>query len=85
MPPALTTARYTPQTVADGEPTHGSWGVAAYLRTQHQKASRALVLGQGDAAWAVCCVAIQHCSVARLGCDVGDAQARQACCRMWIL
>ncbi|KAJ2112401.1 hypothetical protein IW146_004639 [Coemansia sp. RSA 922] len=60
-------------------------GLASHLRGLHQKASRALILGQGDGAWSSCNEAIQHCSMERLVSEVGEQQARQLCCRMWIL
>ncbi|KAJ2419323.1 hypothetical protein GGF41_004677, partial [Coemansia sp. RSA 2531] len=41
-------------------------GLASHLRGLHQKASRALILGQGDGAWSSCNEAIQHCSMERL-------------------
>ncbi|KAJ2060962.1 hypothetical protein GGI17_003386 [Coemansia sp. S146] len=60
-------------------------GLASFLKGLHQKASRALILGQGDGAWSNCNEAIQHCSMERLASEVGEQQARQLCCRMWIL
>ncbi|KAJ2774229.1 hypothetical protein IWQ56_000664 [Coemansia nantahalensis] len=55
------------------------------LRALHQKASRALVLGQSEAAWQLSCEAVQHCNIERLTCEYGGQQARQLCCRLWIL
>ncbi|KAJ2885826.1 hypothetical protein H4R27_001117 [Coemansia aciculifera] len=60
-------------------------GLASHLKGLHQKASRALILGQGDGAWSNCNEAIQHCSMEHLASEVGEQQARQLCCRMWIL
>ncbi|KAJ2832068.1 hypothetical protein GGI24_001366 [Coemansia furcata] len=60
-------------------------GLASHLKGLHHKASRALILGQGDGAWSNCQEAIQHCSMERLTGEVGEQQARQLCCRMWIL
>ncbi|KAJ2368321.1 hypothetical protein IW150_005441 [Coemansia sp. RSA 2607] len=57
----------------------------AHLKLLHQKASRALILDQGATAWTHCRDAIQHCNVEKLTCEYGEQQARQLCCRLWIL
>ncbi|KAJ2815147.1 hypothetical protein IWW50_006909, partial [Coemansia erecta] len=59
--------------------------LAAQLKTLHQKASRALILGQGDVAWQHCRAAVEHCNIERLTSEYGSQQARQLCCRLWIL
>ncbi|KAJ2553370.1 hypothetical protein EV175_002969 [Coemansia sp. RSA 1933] len=63
----------------------GGRSLNAYLKALHQKASRSLILGQGSTAWAQCREAIQHCSIERLASEYGEQQARQLCCRLWIL
>ncbi|KAJ2415854.1 hypothetical protein GGI10_001414 [Coemansia sp. RSA 2530] len=60
-------------------------GLASHLKGLHQRASRALILGQGDSAWSNCNEAILHCNMERLVGELGEQQARQLCCRMWIL
>ncbi|KAJ2884132.1 hypothetical protein IWW38_005460, partial [Coemansia aciculifera] len=59
--------------------------LVSHLKGLHQRASRALILGQGSSAWSFCHEAIQHCSMERLASELGEQQARQLCCRMWIL
>ncbi|KAJ1864742.1 hypothetical protein LPJ78_003168 [Coemansia sp. RSA 989] len=59
--------------------------LAAQLKTLHQKASRALILGQSASAWKHCNEAIEHCNLEQLTCEYGEQQARQLCCRLWIL
>ncbi|KAJ1957627.1 hypothetical protein EC988_000734, partial [Linderina pennispora] len=77
-PPA--TALVAPsKAMVDGRP------LMAHLRTLHQKASRALILGQGAAAWNLCREAIQYCNIERLTEEYGEEQARQLSCRLWIL
>ncbi|KAJ2741164.1 hypothetical protein GGI20_005377 [Coemansia sp. BCRC 34301] len=56
-----------------------------HLKGLHQRASRALILGQGGSAWSHCREAIQYCSMERLSSELGEQQSRQLCCRMWIL
>ncbi|KAJ2782522.1 hypothetical protein H4R18_002215 [Coemansia javaensis] len=77
-PPAVAAApkeRLPPTTAA----------LVAHLKALHQKASRALILGQGAAAWQHSSEAVQHCNIERLTCEYGEQQARQLCCRLWIL
>ncbi|KAJ2323003.1 cysteine protease, partial [Coemansia sp. RSA 2702] len=59
--------------------------LATHLKAQHQKASRALILGQGGAAWQHCTTAVAYCNLERLTGEYGEQQARQLCCRLWIL
>ncbi|KAJ2442078.1 hypothetical protein GGF42_007081 [Coemansia sp. RSA 2424] len=59
--------------------------LASHLKGLHQRASRALILGQGSGAWSHCREAIELCSMERLASELGEQQARQLCCRMWIL
>ncbi|PIA18442.1 hypothetical protein COEREDRAFT_79902 [Coemansia reversa NRRL 1564] len=56
-----------------------------HLKMLHQKASRALILGQSSTAWEHSRVAVQHCNIEQLTCEYGEQQARQLCCRLWIL
>ncbi|KAJ2616107.1 hypothetical protein H4S08_000919 [Coemansia sp. RSA 1365] len=56
-----------------------------HLKMLHQKASRALILGQSSSAWEHSSTAVQHCNIEQLTCEYGEQQARQLCCRLWIL
>ncbi|KAJ1722854.1 hypothetical protein LPJ53_002773 [Coemansia erecta] len=89
MPTALLATRPQPKGVTVGFEPMASSAAAVPLNTHlkllHQKASRALILDQGATAWAHCCDAIQHCNVEQLTCEYGEQQARQLCCRLWIL
>ncbi|KAJ1664355.1 hypothetical protein EV178_004161 [Coemansia sp. RSA 1646] len=79
-PNAMAVPRHNDSKVpADGRP------LSTYLKALHQKASRALILGQGSAAWEQCREAIQYCNIARLTSEYSEQQARQLCCRLWIL
>ncbi|KAI8321421.1 hypothetical protein GQ54DRAFT_261779 [Martensiomyces pterosporus] len=74
--------------VGDAPPaslTAGGKPLIVHLKALHQKASRALILGQGSVAWSHCREAIQYCSIESLTCEYGEQQARQLCCRLWIL
>ncbi|KAJ2498370.1 hypothetical protein GGH96_004355 [Coemansia sp. RSA 1972] len=59
--------------------------LASHLKTLHQKASRALILGQNSAAWEHSRAAVEYCNIERLTHEYGEQQARQLCCRLWIL
>ncbi|KAJ1647813.1 hypothetical protein LPJ64_000847 [Coemansia asiatica] len=92
MPTALVAAR--PQHKATASASSQSLQAATLTSTEplsmrlkvlHQKASRALILGQGNVAWMHCREAIQHCNIETLTCEYGEQQARQLCCRLWIL
>ncbi|KAJ1951541.1 hypothetical protein FBU59_000084 [Linderina macrospora] len=63
----------------------GGRPLVVHLRALHQKASRALILGQGAAAWNLCREAIQYCNIEKLTEEYGEEQARQLSCRLWIL
>ncbi|KAJ2844687.1 hypothetical protein IWW36_005083, partial [Coemansia brasiliensis] len=97
MPATLATAPYTQKMVG---PQHrpinhsntskdtaalSSKTLATQLKTLHQKASRALILGQSASAWEHCNAAVEHCNLEQLTCEYGEQQARQLCCRLWIL
>ncbi|KAJ2785410.1 hypothetical protein GGI15_001926 [Coemansia interrupta] len=89
MPTALIATRPQPKTAAMDLELMSSPATAvplnAHLKSLHQKASRALILDQGATAWVHCRDAIQHCNVEQLTCEYGEQQARQLCCRLWIL
>ncbi|KAJ2082750.1 hypothetical protein H4R24_001346 [Coemansia sp. RSA 988] len=76
MPAQLVSTHYVSK-------TNGS--LVPHLKTLHQKASRALILGQGGSAWQHSRSAVQHCNIEQLTCEYGEQQARQLCCRLWIL
>ncbi|KAJ2801120.1 hypothetical protein H4R20_003805, partial [Coemansia guatemalensis] len=76
MPAQLASTHYVPK-------TGGS--LVPHLKMLHQKASRALILGQGSSAWQHSREAVQHCNIEQLTCEYGEQQARQLCCRLWIL
>ncbi|KAJ1880365.1 hypothetical protein LPJ66_011510, partial [Kickxella alabastrina] len=85
MPAALTAHAHTLPPPRAHHKAHPDDPLNARLKALHQRASRALILGQGAVAWAHCCDAVQHCTIAQLASDYGEHQARQLCCRMWIL
>ncbi|KAJ1726525.1 hypothetical protein LPJ61_005128 [Coemansia biformis] len=94
MPATLVSARHPHPGAAalplakDGAPDAAAGPgspLVARLRALHQKASRALILGQSETAWRLSCEAVQHCNIERLTCEYGEQQARQLCCRLWIL
>ncbi|KAJ2721086.1 hypothetical protein GGI07_004191 [Coemansia sp. Benny D115] len=86
MPTALTATRpqHSKALVAAASGASAE-SLAARLKMLHQKASRALVLGQGAAAWASINEAVQFCNLDTLSSEYGQVQARQLCCRLWIL
>ncbi|KAJ1988974.1 hypothetical protein GGI25_003936 [Coemansia spiralis] len=79
------TPKYGNSNITGLETQVGGRPLITQLKALHQKASRALILGQGGTAWAHCREAIQFCNIERLTCDYGEQQARQLCCRLWIL
>ncbi|KAJ1848561.1 hypothetical protein LPJ57_008540 [Coemansia sp. RSA 486] len=85
MPTALVAARPQHKAAASAQPLSPAEPLSIRLKLLHQKASRALILGQGHVAWAHCREAIQHCNIETLTCEYGEQQARQLCCRLWIL
>ncbi|KAJ1853591.1 hypothetical protein GGH12_004707 [Coemansia sp. RSA 1822] len=86
MPATLAATRYSHgHSVHDMSTTSKEKSLALHLKTLHQKASRALILGQNSAAWEHSRAAIEHCTIERLTNEYGEQQARQLCCRLWIL
>ncbi|KAJ1798801.1 hypothetical protein LPJ59_002266, partial [Coemansia sp. RSA 2399] len=81
--PALKATAVPPH--SDSKALVGGRSLNAHLKALHQKASRALILGRGGAAWAQCSEAIQYCNIERLTHEYSEQQARQLCCRLWIL
>ncbi|KAJ2681934.1 hypothetical protein GGH99_004960 [Coemansia sp. RSA 1285] len=74
-----------PRHCASSKALVGDRPLIARLKAMHQKASRALILGQGSIAWTQCLEAIQYCNILKLTDEYGEQQARQLCCRLWIL
>ncbi|KAJ2160875.1 hypothetical protein GGF46_001932 [Coemansia sp. RSA 552] len=83
--PALPASKEQPAERAPADLALSGKSLVTHLKTLHQKASRALILGQGSVAWDHCRLAVQHCNIERLTCEYGEEQARQLCCRLWIL
>ncbi|KAJ2395041.1 hypothetical protein GGI23_004453, partial [Coemansia sp. RSA 2559] len=81
--PALKATAVPPHN--DSKALVGGRSLNTHLKALHQKASRALILGQGGAAWAQCSEAIQYCNIEQLTREYSEQQAHQLCCRLWIL
>ncbi|KAJ2529444.1 hypothetical protein GGH20_002227 [Coemansia sp. RSA 1937] len=86
--PATVATRYAQigsSSINDMSTTSKEKSLASHLKTLHQKASRALILGQNSAAWEHSRTAVEHCTIERLAAEYGEQQASQLCCRLWIL